>query len=73
MKITVHVKPNSKKESVEALPDGSYLVRVNAPPAENKANKRTQELLAEFFKRPKTSVVLVSSAKRKTKIFDLDY
>lgn len=31
MKISVAVKPNSKKESVEQQPDGSYLVRVNAP------------------------------------------
>ena len=71
MKITVQVKPNSKKESVELLPDGSYLVRVNTPPTEGKANKRTQELLAEFFKRPKTSVNLVSGVKSKRKIFSI--
>ena len=71
MKITVQVKPNSKKESVEQLPDGSYLVRVNVPPTEGRANERTQELLAEFLGRPKTSVQLVSGQKSKKKVFEV--
>lgn len=71
MKIVVQVKPNSKKESVEQLPDGTYVVRVNCPPVDGKANERTQEILADFFKRPKTSVTLISGAKSKRKVFSL--
>lgn len=71
MRINVQVKPNSKKESVELLSDGTYLVRVNAPPTEGKANLRTLELLAKFFKRPKSSITLIAGQKSKSKIFDI--
>lgn len=71
MKITVAVKPNSKKEAVEILPDGSYLVRVNAPPVEGAANERVVELLAKHFKRPKSSIALVSGHRSKRKIFEI--
>jgi uncharacterized protein (TIGR00251 family) len=71
VKIAVQVKPNSKKESVEQLPDGTYVVRVNVPPIEGRANERTQELLAEFFKKSKTSIQLISGHRSKKKIFSL--
>lgn len=71
MRISVQVKPNSKKESVELLSDGTYLVRVNAPPTEGKANLRTLELLAKFFKCPKSSITLIAGQKSKSKIFDI--
>lgn len=47
MKITVVVKPNARHESVEIQGDGTYLIRVNAPPQEGRANERVIELLAE--------------------------
>ena len=68
MKISVQVKPNSKKESVE-LTDGVYIVRVNAPPVEGAANERVIELLAEHLDRPKSSIQLVSGHRSKRKIF----
>lgn len=69
MKITVAVKPNSKKELVEELSDGSYVVRVNVPPIEGKANERVIELLSEHFRIPKSLISLVSGQKSKKKIF----
>lgn len=71
MKITVQVKTNSKKESVEQQSNGVYVVRVNTPPIEGRANIRTQELLSEYFQIPKTSVQLISGHKSKKKIFQL--
>lgn len=71
MRISVSVKPNSRKESVEELPDGSYLVRVNAPPTEGRANERVIELLAEHFKRPKSAIELRSGHKGKKKTFNI--
>jgi len=71
MKITVLVKPKAKKESVELLPNGSYVVRVNVPPVDGKANDRTQELIAKFLKLPKSSVTRVSGHKSKKKIFSI--
>lgn len=69
MKITVAVKPNSRKESVEPQADGSLLVRVNAPPTEGKANERVIALLAEHFSTAKSRVSLVAGGKSKKKTF----
>ena len=71
MKISVAVKPNAKKESVELLGDGSYVVRVNAPPTEGKANKRVIELLAKKLGVSKSSLELVSGHKGKKKTFKI--
>ncbi len=71
MKISVSVKTKSKIESVEKQNDGSYIVRVHAPPVEGKANERIRELLAKYFGLPKSSVEIVSGLKGKKKIFKL--
>lgn len=71
MKITVAVKLNSSKESVELQPDGSYVVRVRARPVDGAANARVIELLSETFKKPKTQITLVSGHKSKKKIFEI--
>ncbi len=72
MKISVSVKPNSKKEMVEKQEDGTYLVRVNAVPEDGKANKRVIELLAEHFNCAKSNIRLVAGSKAKKKIFQVD-
>lgn len=69
MKVSVSVKPNSRKESVLVLEDGSLKVSVNAPPVDGKANRRVVELLAEHFGVAKSKVELVSGASAKKKIF----
>lgn len=71
MKVTVTVKPNSKKEGVEPQADGSLIVRVNTPPIDGKANKRVVELLCEHFQKPKSLIELVSGHKGKKKIFQI--
>lgn len=71
MKITVAVKPNSKKELVEKNSDGSFTVRVNAPPVEGRANDRVVELLTEHFDCAKSKIQLVGGQKSKKKIFSI--
>lgn len=71
MKITVCVKTNSKKQSIEVMEDGSFLIRLNVPPVEGQANARVIELLSEYFKRPKSSISLVSGFKSKKKVFEV--
>lgn len=71
MKVSVHVKPNSKHESVVQNDDGSLTVRVNAPPIEGKANKRVVELLADHFSKPKSSVELLRGTTGKKKVFEI--
>ena len=71
MKIKVHVKPNSKKEIVEIMEDGSYLVKVNVPPREGLANQRVVELLAKKLNKPKSALSLISGNRGKKKIFEI--
>jgi uncharacterized protein (TIGR00251 family) len=71
LKINVSVKTKSKREGVEPQEDGSYIVRVNVPPIEGKANIRVAELLAEFLGHPKSKVQLVSGTKSKNKVFKI--
>ncbi|MCB0413049.1 MAG: YggU family protein [Bdellovibrionales bacterium] len=69
MIIRVQVKPNSKKESIVLHEDGYYIVRVNAPAVEGKANKRVIEILSKYFKISKTRVILNKGEKSKIKQF----
>ena len=71
MKIKVQVKPNSKKEGIQAGSDGGLVVRVNAPPVDGKANERVIELLSKHFKKPKSAFILKSGHKGKNKIFEI--
>ncbi|MGH1468362.1 MAG: DUF167 domain-containing protein [Bdellovibrionales bacterium] len=71
MKISIFVKPRSKKEAVEEQPDGTFVVRVNALPTNGQANKRAVELLAKHFNTPKSTVQLSSGGKSKHKIFEI--
>ena len=66
-KIQVKIKPNSRKESVEKGDDGIYIVRVNAPPIEGKANARLIELLAEHFSIPKSAIEIARGEKSRIK------
>ena len=72
MRITVTVKPSSKKGSL-VQPDllGSYLVYVREPALEGRANRAVTEMLAEFFDLPKTKVVLIRGATNKIKVFEI--
>lgn len=68
MKLSIVVKPNSKKESVTLNVDGTFTVKVNAPPVDGKANQRVIELLAKYFKKPKSSIETLHGSSGKKKI-----
>jgi len=72
MKLEIQVKPNSRRESVEKQPDGSYKVSLNAPPAEGRANERLIEVLAVFFKVPKSSVSILRGQTGRKKLVEVD-
>lgn len=71
MKISIKVKTNSKKESVEKIGRNKYIVCVNKPARENLANIRSIELLSDYLNIPKSKILLVSGAKSKIKILEL--
>lgn len=71
MKITVYVKTNSRKNAVEISPNGEARVSVKAPPQEGQANEAVIQLLAEYYRVPKTCVRLVGGFKSKRKIIEV--
>jgi hypothetical protein len=73
MKINVQVKPRCKKEAVEKLSDSEFIVRVNTPPIDGKANLRVVELLSEFYSLPKSKIVLKRGQKSKRKVFCIQF
>ena len=71
MKIEVHVKPNSRHESVQKQPDGSYKVSLNAPPTEGRANERLIEVLAAYFRLPKSRISLLRGTSSRKKLAEV--
>lgn len=73
MKISVHLKPNSRhREEVVADDDGSLTVYTKAPAIERRANLAAVKLLAKHFGVASSKVKLVRGAASKYKVFEVD-
>jgi uncharacterized protein (TIGR00251 family) len=68
MRITVDVKVSSKRDSVELIEEGHYMVHVRAPPRKGKANAAIIKLLRRHLGRP---VTLVSGHTSNRKVFEV--
>jgi uncharacterized protein (TIGR00251 family) len=73
LKISVIVRPNSRREGIvpPGDPDGAYTVRVAAPPVEGRANERVIELVAGHFGVPKSRVSIARGARGRKKIVEI--
>lgn len=73
MKISVHIKPNSRhREEVVKNDDDTLTVYIKAPAIEGRANAAAIKLLAKHFKVSPSRVKLVRGATSKYKIFEID-
>lgn len=72
MKKQVKVKPNSKQQKIEELPDGSLTVHLKSPPVDGKANEELIKLLAEKFKVPKSRITIKSGVASRSKLVEID-
>jgi len=73
MKISVHIKPNSRhREEVVKNNDDTLTVYVKAPAIEGRANAAAIKLLAKHFKVAPSKVKLVRGATSKYKMFEID-
>ncbi len=72
MRLSVHIKPNTKhRESVEQLDDGSYVVHTKAPAVEGKANAAIVRLLAAHFGVARSHVSPIRGATSRHKIVEV--
>ncbi|MFH1098477.1 MAG: DUF167 domain-containing protein [Candidatus Uhrbacteria bacterium] len=72
MRIVVNVKPGTRNSEVKKNDSHSFSVRVDAPPAEGRANARLVELLAAYFRVPKSMVCIVSGRRSRRKVVSVD-
>jgi len=72
MKLNITIIPNSKSTEIIKIDENNYKVKVDAPAAKNKANKRLIEILSEHFNVPKSSVNILKGFKNRNKIVDID-
>lgn len=71
MRITVYVKPNSKKGPlVEEVPDG-FIVYVREVAAEGKANEAVIKAIAKHYGIPKTRVRVVRGETSRHKTIEI--
>lgn len=73
MKISVHLKPNSRHhEEVITNDDGSLTIYTKAPAIEGRANLAAVKLLAKHFGVALSKVKLLRGATSKYKVFEVD-
>jgi uncharacterized protein (TIGR00251 family) len=70
MKIQVKVKPNSGSEEVSREGD-SFIVKVEEPPREGKANQAVIRLLAEHLGVPRSRIRILSGFRSKNKVIEV--
>ena len=70
--IKVRVSAGAKTEKIEEVEPGVFKIRVSEPPEKGKANARVLELVAEYFKVPKSRVFLASGNVYREKIIMID-
>lgn len=73
MKVTVRVKPGSKKGNfVQPSLDGELLVHVREPAVDGKANRKMIELLSEYYEVPKTRIEIVRGLTSRIKVIKIE-
>ena len=71
MRISVRVKPNSKKPGIEKLNDKEFVVRVRAPATEGRANDAVIKALSDYLSVPKSRISIYRGSSGKNKIVDI--
>ncbi|QJU07034.1 DUF167 domain-containing protein [Candidatus Saccharibacteria bacterium oral taxon 955] len=73
MKISVHLKPNSRhREEVVVGDDGVLIIYTKAPAIEGRANEAATKLLAKHFGASPSNIKLLRGATSKNKVFEID-
>ena len=71
MLIKVKCYPKSKKELLNKKDENSFEIFLKEKPERGGANKRTFEILAEYFSISKKRIKLIKGAKTQNKIFEI--
>lgn len=70
--LSIKVKPNSKRQTIEQQEDGSWIVHLKSPPVDGKANAELIKVLSDRFDVPKSCITIKSGASYKLKRIEID-
>ncbi|MEW6610241.1 MAG: DUF167 domain-containing protein [Patescibacteria group bacterium] len=71
MKFFVTVKPHARSEGIEQIDKTHFIIKVNAPPTEGKANAAAIKLLAQHFNIPQSRISLLSGHRGRYKTIEI--
>ncbi len=71
MKIQVKVKPNSGKQKIEQLEDGSLVVHLKSSPVKGKANQELIEVMAKNYQVTQSQVAIRCGLFSKRKLIEI--
>lgn len=75
MKITIHVKPGSRKESIEWVEnlfgEKTLVIKIREKPVDGEANRGLIEALSGFFDVPKSHITLLHGHTSREKVVEI--
>ncbi|AFZ52512.1 DUF167 domain-containing protein [Cyanobacterium aponinum UTEX 3222] len=71
MKISVQVKPRSKKQTIEKKDNDTWIVNLKSPPVDGKANQELITVIAKQFGVKKSQVIIKSGLSSPKKIIEI--
>ena len=70
-RIYVTVKPNAKRADITPISDTEFRVVVPAPAQDGKANEALIEILAGYFRVPKSKITILRGHSARKKLIEL--
>ena len=70
-KITVHVRPNARRNEALGFEDGVLRVKIAAPPVKGRANKELIEFLSQLLGVSKGNVTIEKGATSRSKVIGI--
>jgi uncharacterized protein len=70
-RVTLHISPRASSQQVMRRQDGSFALKLTAPPVEGSANTAAVEFLADCLDIRRSRVALVSGQKSREKTFEI--
>lgn len=71
MLITVTVKPNAKKETIEMIDNQTFRVSLKESPQDGKANSALIKILAKHLRIPQSRIMIKHGATSRKKIIEI--
>lgn len=72
MRVKVKVIPRSSQSQIEQSPEGDLRVKVKSAPIKGKANQELIELLAKYYKVPKSRIEIAKGVASREKIIEIN-